>query len=128
MASQPLNTQIQIYRTLRSERNYLGNDSIKAMTGRLRPQVLQIPGAEVPAVEVKTRDGNMGLSTYDEKGRPIVVGVRATTNFSVYETFTGVDFPVRIGQDEFIRNTSAGLQSATQSDLQQVARTVAAGA
>lgn len=123
MASQPLNTQIKVYRTLRSERNGLRHESIKALTGRLRPKILQIPGQETPAVDVKNRDANKGLSTYDELGRPIVIGIRSTTNFSVYENFAGVDFPITIGQDQFVQNTAAGLAVSAQADLQKVART-----
>ena len=117
MASQPLNTGIKIYRRLRSERNGLRHDSIKALTGRLRPKILQIPGLETPAAVVKNRDANKGLSTYDEAGRPIVVGLRATTNFSAYEDFAGVNFPVTIGQDQFVENTDAGLAVTAQADL-----------
>lgn len=123
MASQPLNSTIQVFRRLRGERNGLRHESIKALTAGLRPLILQIPGAEVPAVEAKTRDANKGVTTYDEKGRPLVVGYRATTDFHVYANFSGVNFPVRIGQDKFIENTPVGLGVAAQADLFGVAKT-----
>lgn len=124
MASQPLNTAIKVFRTLRSQRSGVRHESVKALTGGLRSLDLQVPGLETPDVYALTRDTNTkGITTYDETGRPIVIGIRAVKDFSVIETLTGVDIPVVIGQDKFIQNTTAGLATvAAGADLQKQAR------
>jgi hypothetical protein len=122
MASQPLNESIKVYRTVRGFRNSLRNESVKAFTGNLRPLALQVPGEEVPSVDVLTRDTNKGVTPYDRTGRPVVVGIRATKDFSTVATLTGIAAPFAIGNDKFVENTEAGLASDTESDLHKAAQ------
>lgn len=122
MASQPLNTGIKIYRTLRGQRGAVRHESVKALTCKQRPLELQIPGVERPQVYALTRDNNLGITTYDEAGRPVVVGVRAVKDFNSVESLTGIDFIVEIGADKFVQNTAAGLEVTANADLQKQAQ------
>jgi hypothetical protein len=122
MASQPLNENIKVYRTVRGFRNSLRNESVKALTGNLRALALQVPGEEVPSVGALTRDANLGVTPYDRTGRPVVVGARAVTDFASVESLTGIAAPFAIGNDKFVENSEAGLEIAARSDLQKQAR------
>lgn len=125
MADQPLNTDIQIFRTVRSQRAMARNDSIKNITGRLRRLFLVEPGREI-----YTSYGARMTSVTDfspfmgearplaSRGLPITIGVRAVKDFSAIETMVGVDFPVVIGQDAFVQETAA----TVGGDIQQSAR------
>lgn len=126
MASQPLNTGIKIYRTLRGQRGLVRHESVKAITSKQRTLELQVAGQERPEVYALTRDANTkGVTSYDALGRPVVIGARAVKNFNVVERLTGVTFPVEIGHDKFVENTAAGLASDTAGgDLQKQSRTV----
>ena len=119
MASQPLNTDIQIYRNVRSFRQALRQESVAALIKRLRPLVMVVPSQEI-LVEVKFRDSTVtDLSPYMGqaskafgRGFPIVIGLRSTVSFATAETgIAGVDFPFQIGQDKFITNTLANLST-----------------
>jgi len=114
--AQPLNTSIKVYRTVRSYRQYNGNDSVASLTKRLRPEVLSVPGDEV-YVEVKTRDSSlsdfspyMGPAMKSGRGFPIVVGVKSSVSLADAQAgITGANFAKKIGQDHFIESTASGL-------------------
>lgn len=117
MAAQPANTEIKVFRTLRSYRNATRHDSVAALIKRLREAVAVIPGEEVN-VAVLSRDTNtkdmspyMGEARHNAgRGFPIVVGLNPVVPFSTAQaTLTDVDFAFQIGSDFFLKNTAAGL-------------------
>lgn len=126
MSAQPANTDIKIYRSLRSYRDAYQNESVAAMIKRLRPLVMSIPGEEVTA-GVLTRDTSvkdfspyMGEARFGAgRGFPIVFGLHTPVTFAEAQTgLPDVAFAFQIGQDKFITNSAAGLSG----DLHQDAR------
>lgn len=130
MAGQPANTDIKVYRALRTYRQAHRHESVGALIKRLRPQVLSVPGEEV-LVGALTRDTNtadfspyMGEARHNAgRGFPIVVGLLGQVSASNAATnLPDIDFPFQIGENTFITNTEAGLTG----DLHQDARDLAA--
>lgn len=124
MAAQPLNTSISIYRTVRSKREAVRHESIAAITKRLRPLIMVVPGEE-DLVEVKTRDTSvadfspyMGEARHDaSRGFPIVIGLKDTVTFTSALSIADTDFFLQVGADRFITNTADGLDGDLFGDL-----------
>ncbi len=125
MAAQPLNTDITIYRHVRSFRQAHRHESIAAITKRLRPLVMSVPGEEI-LVEVKARDTDvhdmspyMGEARFNAgRGFPIVIGLKDQVTFAqAQEGLPDVDFAYAIGSEMFIVNTAAGLDGDLHGDL-----------
>lgn len=124
MAAQPANTDISVFRSLRSFRQAHRHESVAALIKRLRPLVMSIPADEIQ-VEVLARDTNvvdfspyMGEARHNaSRGFPIVVGLKDTVSLeSAQEGLTDVDFAYQIGGDFFITNTAAGLAGDLQGE------------
>lgn len=117
MADQPLNADIAIFRAVRSQRNILRGDSIKAQTGDLRPLVIVVPGKEV-LVETKSFDtSKRDFSPWGQNGQPIVVGVKAQKDISLVETMTDVTL-IQVGSDKLIvSDTAAHAAGASTGDV-----------
>ena len=124
MSAQPANTDIKVFRTVRSFRDSVRNDSIAALTKRLRPLIARIPGDE-NVVEVKARDTGvkdfspfMGEARFGAgRGFPIVVGLKSQVSFANAQTnIDDADFAFQIGADKFIQTTSAGLSGDLYGD------------
>lgn len=125
MPGQPLNSQISIFRAVRSYRDSKRHESVAALTKRLRPLVMSVPGHEI-LVEVKSRDTNVkDFSSYcgqasstATRGFPIVIGLADQVSFADAQTsLTDVDFAFQIGSDLMIKNTTAGLDQDLHADL-----------
>ena len=130
MSAQPLNTEISVYRSIRSFRRADRHESVAALIKRLRPLVMSIPAEEI-LVEVKARDTSvadfspyMGEARHNAtRGFPIVIGLKDQTTFALAQTtLTDIDFAFQIGQDKFLANTAVGLDQ----DLHQDARDLSA--
>jgi len=126
MAAQPLNTDIKVFRTIRSFRQANRHESVAALIKRLRPLVMSIPAGEI-LVEVKARDTTtadfspyMGEARYNAgRGFPIVIGLKDQVSFANAQgNMPGVDMAFQIGQDKFLQNTVV----AIGDDLHQDAR------
>ncbi len=124
MSAQPANTDIKVYRTVRSFRDSVRNDSIAALTKRLRPLIARVPGDE-NVVEVKARDTGvkdfspfMGEARFGAgRGFPIVIGLKSQVSFANAQTnIDDADFAFQIGADKFIQTTSAGLSGDLYGD------------
>ena len=124
MSAQPANTSIKVFRTLRSYRRADRQESIAALTKRLRPQIMSIPGRE-DLVEIKTRDTSVSdFSSYmgearttATRGYPIVIGLRDQVSLSSAQgNLPNIGFAFKIGQDSFIENTEAGLAGDLHQD------------
>lgn len=117
MAAQPANTDIQVFRRIRSFRQMHRHESVAALIKRLRPLVMSIPADEI-LVEVKARDTStkdfssyMGEARHNAtRGFPIVIGLKDAVSFANAQTnISGIDFAFQIGHDKFLQNTTAGL-------------------
>lgn len=122
MANQPANSTIKVYRTLRGQRNLSRYESLKTISGNLRGMFVQVPGEETPATDYTYDTTRKGVTPYDRAGLPVVVSARAVKSWTTAAAFTGVDIAVRIGPDQFLRNTATGLADAEDSDLFKVAQ------
>ena len=126
MSAQPANTDIKVYRTVRSYRQALRQESVAALIKRLRPLVMSVPAEEI-LVSVLSRDTTtsdmspyMGEARHGAgRGFPIVIGLNAAVTFADAQTnLADVDFAFQIGQDKFITNTAVGLDGDLHADLQ----------
>ena len=125
MSAQPANTSISVFRNVRSYRQALRHEAVAALTKRLRPLIMSVPGEEI-LVGVLTRDPllqdfspYMGEARFQAgRGFPIVVGLYKVETFaSAQENITGVDFAFQIGSDKFLTNVQSSLTRDLQSDL-----------
>lgn len=128
MSAQPANTDIKVYRTVRSFRQTHRHESVAALIKRLRPLVMSVPGHEI-LVEVKSRDTSvtdmspyMGEARHNaDRGFPIVIGLASSVPFSDAQTnLPEVDFAFQIGSDKFIGNTTVGLSRDLHQDLRDL--------
>ena len=134
MATQPANTDINVFRRTRGFRQAHRHESIGSLIKRLRPLVMSVPAEEVlvtyqnPDTSVSDMSSYMGEArTTATRGMPRVVGLRAVRTFASVAGTSGksFDFPIQIGQDKFLKLTTAGLTHATNSDLHASVRAVA---
>ncbi|MCK9557760.1 MAG: hypothetical protein M0R50_06935 [Candidatus Cloacimonetes bacterium] len=125
MSAQPANTSISVYRNVRSYRKALRHEAVAALTKRLRPLIMSVPGEEV-LVGVLTRDTTVqDFSPYCGEARfgagrgfPIVVGLYQIKTFgAAQEGLPGIDFAFQIGSDMFLANVHASLTRDLQGDL-----------
>jgi hypothetical protein len=126
--SQPLNDSIKIYRSIRSYREISRSDSIAAVTKKLKPLVMSVPGEETGVV-VKARDEDFGdfsaymgeASTQAMRGYPVVIGLRDQVSFAnAQSNLDGVSFAYTIGQDKFIENSEDSLSNDLHGDLRSI--------
>lgn len=121
--AQPLNSEISIYRSARTQRVRYGTDAVAVLIKHLRSLVVVVPGHEIMC-GVLTRDtANKDFSPYcgqaaagATRGMPLVVGILPgpLTLTTALNEVDDIDFPFVIGQDQFIQNTADGL---TENDL-----------
>ncbi|MFA5766877.1 MAG: hypothetical protein WC919_03060 [Candidatus Paceibacterota bacterium] len=125
MSAQPANTSISVYRNVRAYRKALRHEAVAALTKRLRPLIMSVPGEEI-LVGVLTRDTDLqDFSPYCGEARfgagrgfPIVVGLYQVKTFATaQENLPSVDFAFQIGSDMFLANVHAGLGRDIQADL-----------
>lgn len=128
MAAQPANTDIKVFRTVRSYRDGRRNESVGALIKRLRPSLMAVPGQET-LVEVKSRDTSvsdfspyMGSASHSSsRGFPVVIGLRDQVSLANAQANTpDITFAFKIGQDSFITNSSAGLAGDLYQDVRDL--------
>lgn len=115
MSAQPLNTSISVFRTIRTQRNILRNDSVAAIIKHLRPLVTIVPGGEttvgVLARDTTTKDFSpfMGQASYGSgRGFPIVIGTLKQLSFADAQAhIASADFAFQIGSDLFLKSSPA---------------------
>lgn len=108
-SAQPLNTEIAVFRRVRSQMANDRHDSVKQMTGEMRPRYVVVPAEEVRVLETK----DSVVTDAWRYGHPVVRYNRsAKTPATVYDGVTGLDFPVRLTaqrRDLFITKTEANV-------------------
>ncbi len=128
MSAQPLNTDIKVYRAVRSYRDGRRNESVAALIKRLRPSLMAVPGQE-SIVEVKSRDTTvadfspyMGQARYSAtRGFPIVIGLKDQVSLSNAQANTpNTTFAFTVGQDSFLTNTASGLAGDLYQDVRDL--------
>jgi len=125
MSAQPLNTEITIYRTARSQRVRHGTDAVAVLIKHLRNLVMVVPGHEIMA-GVLTRDTTVKdfspycgqASATAARGFPIVFGLKPVMSFAkAVSTVDNIDFPFVVGQDAFIKSNATGLAGDLYGDI-----------
>jgi len=124
MASQPANAAIRVHRRVRSQRDLMLHGSAFETFQRIQDQVMMVPGEEVLVTE--TRDSNApilntSLTLGRTSGLPVTryVTVRPTLEAAA-EGITGLNFPVRIGQDAFLEKDDTNVADDLHQDLRDV--------
>ena len=120
MASQPANSTIQVFQRIRSERQMLRHNNIKAMCNRMRPLVMVTPGQETQILSTFDADTNIVTTalTSNRRGLPVVRYLRPVVPFATaIENIAGVNFPVTIGADSTIESTSANVRNDIMGSL-----------
>lgn len=129
MASQPANSTISVFRRVRSQRDLPFHRSTFETFQRVNPQVMVVPGQEHLGV-TETRetlpDGaailDTSLITARAQGLPIVRYTQsAPTLEEAAESISGLNFPVRIGQDAFLEKSSANVADDLHQELRDIA-------
>ena len=104
MSSQCLNTSISIFRNVRAYRKNLRHEAIAALTKKLRPLVMSVPGREV-LVGVLARDKAVqdlspfcGQARYNPTSVPGVAGPSSTIGNGTSTAYTDLrGFPIVVG-------------------------------
>lgn len=106
MSAQPLNTEISVYRRVRSQMQTERHDSVKALTGEMKDKYVIVPGEEIRVL------ATMDASTVTDAwryGHPVVRYSRSTkAPADVYAGVSGLDMPVRLTaqrRDIFTQNS-----------------------
>jgi|GEM_PF-3668580 len=126
MASQPANASIRVHRRVRSYRQMIRHNNVKAMVNRMRPLIMSVPSRETQILSTFDGDANIVQTnlTSDRRGLPIVRYLRPVVPFqTAAENIAGLNFPVVIGQDSFLEKSDANVAD----DLHQNLRDTDAG-
>lgn len=127
MASQPANAEINVLRRVRSYRQNIRHNSIKALVNRMRSLVMSVPNRETQVFP--ERDGEVIVTTSvdcQKKGLPVTVKLRPVLSYE--EAIAGlkgsgvptIEFPVTIGQDRFVNKTPANATDDLHQELRDV--------
>jgi hypothetical protein len=120
MASQPANAAIKVHRRVRSYRQMIRHNNIKAMCNRMRPLIMSVPGRETQILSTFDGDANIVQTnqTSNRRGLPIVRYIRPVVPFgTAAENIAGLNFPVTIGQDKFLEKADASVRDDLHQDL-----------
>ena len=120
MASQPANATIRVHRRVRSYRQMIRHNNIKAMCNRMRPLIMSVPSRETQILS--TFDGGANIVatalTNNRRGLPIVRYIRPVVPVgTTAENIAGLNFPVTIGQDKFLEKSTANVADDLHQDL-----------
>lgn len=119
MASQPLNTDISVYRRVRTQVGNERHDPVK-MLGRMRAKYMIVPSEEI---RVLATNDDVVTDAW-RYGHPVVRYQRAAkTPADVYEQVSGLDFPVRLTaepRDIFIQKDSDNITDDLHENVRDV--------
>jgi hypothetical protein len=120
MGAQPLNTNISVYRRLRTYRENRRHTSIKHLTTPFDGDLVAVPGEEIQVVE--TRDAV--VTDAFRYGHPVVVAPRAGCSLAtLYAGVSGLDFPVRLTgnpRELQVQNAAASINNDLYADARGV--------
>ena len=118
-AAQNLNTAILTHRTVRSYRDIKLGRSVFQTFQRVATLEMATPGEE-GRTTLATRDATVTVDTSigGRSGLPIVRYERALTSYDTAVTsVSGLNFPIRVGQDKFLENTDAAVTNDLHADV-----------
>ena len=83
MASQPANVDIKVHRRVRSYRQMIRHNNVKAMCNRMRPLIMSVPSRETQILSTFDGDANIVQTnlTSNRRGLPIVRYLRPVVPF-----------------------------------------------
>lgn len=120
MGAQPLNTNISVYRRIRTFRDNRRHTSIKHLTTPFDGDLVAVPGEEIQVVE--TRDAV--VTDAFRFGHPVVVAPRQScTLAALYAGVSGLDFPVRMvgnPRELQVQNAAASITNDLYADARGV--------
>ena len=120
MASQPANADIRVHRRVRSYRQMIRHNNVKAMVNRMRPLIMSVPSRETQILSTFDGDANIVQTnlTSNRRGLPIVRYLRPVVPFeTAAEGIAGLNFPVVIGQDKFLEKADASVRDDLHQNL-----------
>lgn len=124
--SQPANVDILVKHRVRSYRQALRQESVHALIGRQRPQVMSVPGEETLGSVTRSADSDDDVVTTSllagrGSGLPVVRGLAPVTTLAEAAAgMTALDFPVTIGQDRLLQKADANVRDDLHRDLRDV--------
>jgi len=124
MASQPANVDIKVHRRVRSYRQMIRHNNVKAMCNRMRPLIMSVPSRETQILSTFDGDANIVQTnlTSNRRGLPIVRYLRPVVPFeTAAENIAGLNFPVVINGDKFLEKSDANVADDLHQDLRDVA-------
>jgi hypothetical protein len=123
MASQPANADIRVHRRVRSYRQMIRHNNIKAMVNRMRPLIMSVPSRETQILSTFDGDANIVQTnlTSNRRGLPIVRYLRPVVPFeTAAENIAGLNFPVVINGDKFLEKADANVRDDLHQDLRDL--------
>lgn len=100
------------------------HESVLAITGGMRPQVMSVPGEETLHVTTYASGSNVldtSLVESRNTGLPLVRGLRTPKTFvAAVAGIADIDFPVTIGKDRFLQKNDANVADDLHQDLRNV--------
>jgi hypothetical protein len=123
MASQPANADIRVHRRVRSYRQMIRHNNVKAMVNRMRPLIMSVPSRETQILSTFDGDANIVQTnlTSNRRGLPIVRYLRPVVPFeTAAENIAGLNFPVVIAGDKFLEKADASVRDDLHQDLRDL--------
>jgi len=123
MASQPANADIRVHRRVRSYRQMIRHNNVKAMVNRMRPLIMSVPSRETQILSTYDGDANIVQTnlTSNRRGLPIVRYLRPVVPFeTAAENIAGLNFPVVINGDKFLEKSDANVADDLHQDLRDL--------
>ncbi len=123
-ASQPANTDIKVYRTIRAQRDLPLHRSVFETFQRVTPLIMVVPGEETTVIETRDASENVldtTLTLGRSSGLPIVRETRSGPSLeAAAEGISGLGFPIVIGQDVFLEKTTANVADDLHEELRDI--------
>lgn len=121
MASQPANTTIEVFRTIRMQRDDNLHTSIKHRITPFGDKIMNVPGEEILVTE--TRDATFLSDAFgpNSGGHPVVVVPRTKETFAdAVSTIADLQFPITLPgnpRDAFLTKTAGNNTDDLHQDL-----------
>ena len=121
MASQPANTTIEVFRTIRMQRDDFLHTSVKHRITPFGDKIMNVPGEEILVTE--TRDASFVTDAF-RFGHPVCVIPRTKSTFeNAVENIADLQFPITLTgnpRDAFLTKTAGNNTDDLHQDLRDV--------
>ena len=123
-ASQPANTDIKVYRVVRSQRDLPLHRSVFETFQRVSPQVMIVPGEEITVTATRDASTNVLDTTLTLSRAGGMAIVRETRSGPALETavegIANLGWPIVIGQDTFLEKATAYVADDLHQNLRDL--------